>query len=110
MTDQELVDDVRQFAQKHLPSVRYEDVIRAARVAKDIRLYDKVARRRPVSGSRLPVQLTPEESEAIIRERDSAFSERGMWVVIATVSLAAFLQGLRRPPMLPVGKPRFAAC
>lgn len=94
MTDYELEEDVRQFAQNHLPSVRYEDILRAARVAKDIRLYDSIAWRPGFElRNRLPVHLTAEEKEALRRERDVAFSEKGMWVVIATVSLAALLQG-----------------
>ena len=41
----------------------------------------------------LPVTLTEDEKTALRRERDVTFSERGMWTVIATVSLAALLQG-----------------
>ncbi|KAK5995691.1 Putative polyol transporter 2-like protein [Cladobotryum mycophilum] len=93
-TDKELQDDVQAFVYKHLPSVRYDDMLRAARVAKDIRLYDEAARRPGYGpGVNLPVHLTKEEKVAIRRERDVPFSERGMRIVIATVSLAAFLQG-----------------
>lgn len=99
MSDEELVEDVREFARKQLPFVPFEDVLRAARVAKDVRLYDEVARRRLGAGSQLAVQLTPEERKAITRERDFAFSERGMWIIIATVSLAALLQGLLDPAL-----------
>ncbi|KAJ6440983.1 sugar transporter [Purpureocillium lavendulum] len=94
MTDQELEEDVKEFAQKKLPCVPYEQILRAARVAKDIRMYDEVARRPGFDARhRLPVTLTDEEKSALRRERDVTFSERGMWTVIATVSLAALLQG-----------------
>ena len=69
-------------------------MLRAARVAKDIRQYDEAAREPPGTRSYLLVELTEEEKTALRREKDDAFSERGMFVVIATVSLAAFLQGL----------------
>ncbi|GJN71510.1 sugar transporter [Purpureocillium lilacinum] len=94
MTDKELEEDVKEFAQKKLPVVPYEQILRAARVAKDIRMYDEIARR-PGFDSRhhLPVTLTEDEKTALRRERDVTFSERGMWTVIATVSLAALLQG-----------------
>ncbi len=63
-------------------------------MAKDIRTYDDVARSEgPEAGYGLPVQLTPEEKRALKREKDVTFSERGMPLVILTVSLAAFLQG-----------------
>lgn len=82
------------FTETFLRSVNYEDVLRGARVAKDIRTYDQVARDEdPNAGLDLPVQLTPEEKRAIRRERDVPFSEKGMRIVILTVSLAAFLQG-----------------
>lgn len=41
----------------------------------------------------LPVELTDEERECLMRERDRVFSEKGMRKVILTVSLAALLQG-----------------
>lgn len=94
LTDAELQEDVKEFAANKLPSVEYDDLLRAARVAKDIRLYDEVARS-PGSDTRnyLLVDLTDDEKKALRRERDVTFSEKGMRVVIATVSLAAFLQG-----------------
>lgn len=39
------------------------------------------------------MDLSDEEKEALCDEQDSVFSERGMLIVIFTVSLAAFLQG-----------------
>ncbi|KAJ0168578.1 putative polyol transporter 2 [Colletotrichum tanaceti] len=92
-TDDQLEADVRSFAQTTL-NVDTAALLRAARVAKDIRLYDEVARNPSESAGReLPVQLTVEERRALVRERDVPFSEKGMWTIIITVSLAAFLQG-----------------
>ncbi|KZL78704.1 sugar transporter [Colletotrichum tofieldiae] len=92
-TDEQLEADVTSFAQASL-NVDTAALLRAARVAKDIRLYDEVARNPSESAGRgLPVQLTVEEKRALVRERDVPFSEKGMWTIIITVSLAAFLQG-----------------
>lgn len=71
-----------------------EKLLRAVQVAKDIRIYDAVARSDdPHAGDGLPVTLTVEENAALIREKDSLSSEPMMLIVILTVSLAAFLQG-----------------
>ncbi|GFP55021.1 polyol transporter 5 [Trichoderma asperellum] len=95
LTDEELQRDVRSFVENHIPSIAYEDLIRAARVAKDIRLYDEVARKEGYHvESDLLVQLTEDEKRALRRERDVPFSERGMQIVIITVSIAALLQGM----------------
>ncbi|PON22028.1 hypothetical protein TGAM01_v209098 [Trichoderma gamsii] len=94
LTDEELQRDVRSFVENHIPSIAYEDLIRAARVAKDARLYDQVARKEGYhTESDLLVQLTEEEKGALRRERDVPFSEKGMRIVILTVSIAALLQG-----------------
>ncbi|KAL7782515.1 MFS general substrate transporter [Trichoderma ceciliae] len=94
LTDEELQKDVRSFVENHLPSVAYEDLLRAARVAKDIRLYDEIARQRGYHAElNLPVHLTADEKRALRRERDVPFSEKGMRIVIVTVSVAALLQG-----------------
>ncbi|OTA06064.1 hypothetical protein A9Z42_0067840 [Trichoderma parareesei] len=94
LTDEELERDVQSFVETHLPSVRYENLLRAARVAKDIRVYDEVARQKGYNFEpTLPVQLTKEEKYALRRERDVPFSEKGMRIVILTVSIAALLQG-----------------
>ena len=85
---------MRSWASNFLPTVDVEKLLRAARVAKDIRMYDEVARCPDAAfGADLQVLLTAEERRALKRERDVTFSEKGMWVVILTVSLAAFLQG-----------------
>lgn len=82
------------FIENSLPSVRYEDLLRAARVAKDVRFYDELARYDGFhAGENIMVHLTKEEKLALRKERDVPFSERGMRIVIATVSLAALLQG-----------------
>ena len=57
-------------------------------------MYDHIARNdNPTIESDLPVQLSAEEKKALRQERDNPFSEKGMRIVIATVSLAALLQG-----------------
>ena len=84
---------MRHFSQACLPDVDTERILRAARVAKDIRTYDEVARSTvPDAGRDLPVQLTANEKRALKAERDNLL-EGGMLIVILTVSLAAFLQG-----------------
>ncbi|KAG5934621.1 hypothetical protein E4U53_000646 [Claviceps sorghi] len=95
LTDAELEIDVRRFVTNVLPSVDYNKLLRAARVGRDIRLYDEAARQSAAHNerNRLPVTLTDDEKTALRKEKDNTFSERGMLVVIATVSLAAFLQG-----------------
>jgi len=97
--------------ENHIPSIAYEDLIRAARVAKDIRLYDEVARKEGYHvESDLLVQLTEDEKRALRRERDVPFSERGMRIVIITVSIAALLQGGHRslPPTLSMSNVYFS--
>ena len=85
---------MQHFGQACLPNVEPEKILRAARVAKDIRTYDDLVRSdRPDAGYGLPVQLTDEEKQALKREKDVVFPERGMLIVVLTVSLAAFLQG-----------------
>ncbi|CAM1503838.1 Fc.00g014290.m01.CDS01 [Cosmosporella sp. VM-42] len=93
-TDDELKEDVQRFRDQILRSVDFDNLLRAARVAKDVRMYDQIARdKNPTEDSKFLVQLTPEEKKALRQERDNPFSERGMRVVILTVSLAALLQG-----------------
>lgn len=95
LTDLELQADVRNFQQRNLPFVEYETLLRAARVGKNIRLYDEAARQPQEFDERnaLLVRLTQKEKKALRNEKDNLFSERGMLIVIGTVSLAAFLQG-----------------
>jgi hypothetical protein len=94
LQDEELIADVHYFHQTYLQDVDEKALLRAARVAKDARTYDEVARAEDArAGYDLPVQLEPEEKAALKAEKDVLFSERGMLIVILTVSLAAFLQG-----------------
>lgn len=82
------------FAATWLPNVDPERILRAARVAKDIRTYDDIAHDDdPNAGNDLDVQLSNDEKVALKNEKDVLFSQRGMDIVILTVSLAAFLQG-----------------
>ncbi|OTA61573.1 hypothetical protein K449DRAFT_331114 [Hypoxylon sp. EC38] len=95
LTDEELRRDVTSFHRTCLePVVALDDLLRAARVAQNVRSYDEVARSKaPKAGHTLPVQLTEKEKAALKAEKDVLFSERNMFIVILTVSLAAFLQG-----------------
>ncbi|GAW26945.1 putative sugar transporter [Rosellinia necatrix] len=94
LTDEALEIDVRRFQSDLLPCVAVEMLSRAVQVAKYIRVYDEVARsNNPGAGEYLPVQLTREEKSSLKKERDSLPSQPTMYVVILTVSLAAFLQG-----------------
>ncbi|OTA89268.1 hypothetical protein M434DRAFT_79571 [Hypoxylon sp. CO27-5] len=95
LTDEELRKDVTSFHRTCLePVVALDDLLRAARVAQNVRSYDEVARSKaPKAGHTLPVQLTEKEKAALKAEKDVLFSERNMFIVILTVSLAAFLQG-----------------
>ncbi|KAI2633128.1 hypothetical protein GGS26DRAFT_67863 [Hypomontagnella submonticulosa] len=94
LTDEELQEDVALFCERCLSTVEQHELLRAARVGQNIRTYDEVARSDdPKVGYNLPVQLTAEEKAALKAERDVLFSERNMFIVILTVSLAAFLQG-----------------
>lgn len=110
MTDAGLQQDAIQFAQVHLPSVPHDAILRAAWVAKDKHLYDRVAQHPRGDFSSLPVRLSEEEREALLREKNVTFSERGMYIVIATVSVAALLQdGPPRRPGRPSPGPDVAA-
>ncbi|KAI2636758.1 sugar transporter-domain-containing protein [Xylaria nigripes] len=94
LTDEELEQDVREFQRAFLPSVTVEQLLRAVHVARDIRIYDMVARSSDPDADRdLPIRLTAKEKIALKKEKDSLPSEPTMLIVILTVSLAAFLQG-----------------
>ncbi|KAI3321109.1 hypothetical protein HD806DRAFT_546901 [Xylariaceae sp. AK1471] len=94
LTDEELERDVRDFHAAFLPFVKFEKLLRAVQVAKDIRIYDAVARSDdPHASDGLPVQLAANEKAALKMEKDSLPSEAAMLIVVLTVSLAAFLQG-----------------
>lgn len=88
------MEDVVEFRDQWLHSVELEPILRAARVAKDIRFYDVVAQgENPDTRGNIVVNLTPEEKKALKTEKNTIFSQTGMFIVILTVSLAAFLQG-----------------
>ncbi|KAI1441126.1 hypothetical protein F5Y02DRAFT_431428 [Annulohypoxylon stygium] len=102
LNDEELLQDVTVFWEECLSKVvDCDELIRAARVAQNARAYDEIARSTsPVpksgcneAGYNLPVQLNDEEKAALIAEKDSLFSQKSMFIVVLTVSLAAFLQG-----------------
>ncbi|KAI1768649.1 hypothetical protein GGR53DRAFT_531862 [Hypoxylon sp. FL1150] len=94
LNDEQLEQDVSLFQRECLPSVNRASLLRAARVAQNVRSYDEVARSEdPETGNHLPVQLTVEEKRALKAEKDSLFSQPSMLMVILAVSLAAFLQG-----------------
>ncbi|KAI1748583.1 sugar transporter-domain-containing protein [Xylaria castorea] len=94
LTDEELENDARHFHSTFLRCVNVERLLRAVQVAKDIRIYDAVARSEdPDAYKNLPVQLTVKEKTALKNEKDSLPSEPTMLMVVLTVSLAAFLQG-----------------
>ncbi|KAG7044264.1 sugar transporter [Colletotrichum scovillei] len=87
LNDGELEEDVRQFAEI-LPGVPFQPILRAAQVSKEIRAYTDEGLQ-----DTLPIELEPEELAAIRAERDKAFSQSGMTVIVVTVALAALLQG-----------------
>ncbi|KAI1816571.1 hypothetical protein GGS20DRAFT_575433 [Poronia punctata] len=94
LSELELEREVREFHDTFLPFVQVERLLRAVRVAKEIRQYDLAARSSdPQADQNLPVKLTAEEKLALRKEKDTLPSEPTMLVVILTVSLAAFLQG-----------------
>lgn len=92
LSDKELQGDVKEFS-RHLPDVEYEDVLRAARVAKDIRTYDQVARN-SITQTNLLVLLEDEEKDGLVSEQDELRGQfREIFPVILTVACAGFLQG-----------------
>ncbi|ROW04806.1 hypothetical protein VMCG_04780 [Cytospora schulzeri] len=92
LDDRELQHDVKEFS-KHLPDVEYHELLRAARVAKDIRTYDEVARNMATQ-TNLLVSLEEEEKRGLVSEQDELRGQfRQILPVILTVGCAAFLQG-----------------
>ncbi|KAK1487637.1 hypothetical protein CCUS01_14931 [Colletotrichum cuscutae] len=87
LDDDELEEDVRQFAE-NLPGVPFQRILRAAQVSKEIRAYTDEGLQ-----DSLPIKLKPKERIALKAERDKAFSQSGMTVIVVTVALAALLQG-----------------
>ncbi|KAK7957326.1 glycosyl hydrolase [Apiospora aurea] len=102
LNDDELREDARHFARAQLgmkdgpeSSEAVEKLVRAAFVARDAAIYDRVAQGDEEYASRpLQVTLSDDEKEALKNERDKLFSERNILRVTAAVCLSAFLQGL----------------
>ncbi|KAK8050877.1 hypothetical protein PG993_002262 [Apiospora rasikravindrae] len=101
LDDNELREDALRFARNQLgmkgtpeQDELAEKLARAALVARDASIYDRVAQGDPEYVDRaLQVQLTEDEIQALANERDKLFSERDLLRVTAVVCLAAFLQG-----------------
>ncbi|KAH9225498.1 hypothetical protein K456DRAFT_1755403 [Colletotrichum gloeosporioides 23] len=87
LDDDDLARDVRAFA-RNLPGVAPGDLLRAVRIAREIRAYTDET----LQGS-LPDPLTDEQRKALKAEREKTFSQSGMKIIIITVALAALLQG-----------------
>lgn len=77
---------------EELPILEREQVRRAAEVAKEGDYYYRLSRGY-VNGDDSVENLSQDEKDGIVAERERLFSQRGMLVTILTVSLAAFLQG-----------------
>lgn len=97
MNEGQLSDSVEHFHQSTTqtlsglrPYPSEQEIKDAATISKHHTLYDSAAR---TNDADTPVKLTAAERRALVREADHSFSEKGMWIVIATVSLSAFLQG-----------------
>ncbi|KAG7416924.1 putative polyol transporter 3 [Fusarium oxysporum f. sp. rapae] len=77
---------------RDLPSLERDEVERAAEVAKNGNYYYRLSK--GLITNLLPVvELTQDEKQSLVAERERLFSQRGMLIIICTVSLAAFLQG-----------------
>ncbi|KAM0550608.1 hypothetical protein ACHAPJ_008866 [Fusarium lateritium] len=77
---------------KEIPSLERDQVERAAEVAKNGNYYYRLSKGLITNISPV-VELTADEKYSLVAERERLFSQRGMLVIICTVSLAAFLQG-----------------
>ncbi|KAG8666899.1 hypothetical protein FPOAC1_011721 [Fusarium poae] len=75
-----------------LPSLERLQVERAAEVAKNGNYYYRLSKGL-INNLSPVVELTQDEKDNLISERERLFSQRGMLSIICTVSLAAFLQG-----------------
>ncbi|EKJ71556.1 hypothetical protein FPSE_08297 [Fusarium pseudograminearum CS3096] len=96
MNDEQLEAAVRSFYhetsdtlknRRHYPTE--EDIERAAKVWHHKDYYENAARHKLET----PLSLNMAEQYALVKEVDHPFSESGMWTVVFTVSLSAFLQG-----------------
>jgi MFS family permease len=75
-----------------IPSLERIQVERAAEVAKNGNYYYRLSKGLITNLSPV-VELTQDEKDNLVSERERLFSQRGMLSIICTVSLAAFLQG-----------------
>ncbi|RGP79065.1 hypothetical protein FLONG3_2971 [Fusarium longipes] len=75
-----------------LPSLDRAQVERAAEVAKNGNYYYRLSKRL-INNDSPVVELTQDEKDSLVSERERLFSQGGMLSIICTVSLAAFLQG-----------------
>ncbi|RGP66942.1 hypothetical protein FSPOR_6324 [Fusarium sporotrichioides] len=96
MNDEQLEAAVRSFYhetsdtlknRRHYPTE--EEVERAAKVWHHKDYYENAARNKLDT----PLSLNMAEQYSLVKEVDHPFSEKGMWTVVFTVSLSAFLQG-----------------
>jgi hypothetical protein len=91
--DEELPADVESFHRQCLPEINYRKLLTAARVGKHPNTYEDISRGRWEGSMEGLEKLDGVDKKALVAEHDSAWPERGMFIVILTVSLAAFLQG-----------------
>ncbi|GKU04639.1 polyol transporter 2 [Fusarium langsethiae] len=75
-----------------ITSIERIQVERAAEVAKNGNYYYRLSKGLITNLSPV-VELTQDEKDNLVSERERLFSQRGMLSIICTVSLAAFLQG-----------------
>ncbi|KAH7024090.1 hypothetical protein EDB80DRAFT_699202 [Ilyonectria destructans] len=91
VSEYELREGIRKLAEQ-LPDVETHELERAGRIAKNSLDYYHFAKGSSRDAS-LPVDLTSTERDSLVAEREKLFLKKGMFIVICTVSLAAFLQG-----------------
>ncbi|KEZ43218.1 hypothetical protein SAPIO_CDS4895 [Scedosporium apiospermum] len=90
----EAIDNFHKSTSQTLTGLRSypsKDELQAAATIWKNREYYENAARADIRDT--PITLNDAERKAIVREADHAFSERGMSIVVATVSLSAYLQG-----------------
>lgn len=93
MRDEELPADVESFHRECLPEINLQRLLKAAKIGKHPNTYEDISRGRWEGSMEGLEELDGVDKKALVAEHDSALPERGMLIVILTVSLAAFLQG-----------------
>lgn len=91
VSDEDIRQDIDTICSE-LPLLEREQVRRAAEVARMGTFYYRLSKG-DVNGDPSVENLSQDEKDSIVAERERLFSQRGMLVIIVTVSLAAFLQG-----------------